>query len=411
MLRRVRKPSRTVPLVVSIVTVSVCGTNVLRAADRFRPQRLRMVEEFIIREGVKNPRVISAMRAVPRHEFVPVRLRRSAYQDGALAIGYRQTISPPFIVAYMTESIDPRPGDRVLEIGTGSGYQAAVLSRLAKTVYTIEIVPQLGRSAAKRLKRLHYRNVVTKIGDGYKGWPEHAPFDKIIVTCSPENVPQPLIDQLKERGRMIVPLGRRYQQVFYLFEKHNGKLVRTKLIPTLFVPMTGISEAKRSIKPDPLHPRIVNGDFETDSNADGRPDNWHYQRQCKLETTGAPRGKKFLCFRNTEPARLAQLLQGMAVDGRRIGVLKVSLFVRNDKTVAGNKSYEQPSLFVHFYDAVRRPIGNGRVGGWIGTSGWRRVSGRIKVPPKAREAIIRVGLNGATGTLCIDDIRLTPVRR
>jgi len=349
---------------------AVCGAEgSIRAADRFRPQRLRMVEVFIVREGVKNPRVIRSMRTVPRHEFVPVRLRRSAYQDGALAIGYRQTISPPFIVAYMTELIDPQPGDRVLEIGTGSGYQAAVLSLLAKTVYTIEIVPQLGRSAAKRLKRLGYRNVVPRIGDGYKGWPKQAPFDKIIVTCSPEKIPQPLIEQLKEGGRMIVPLGRRYQQVFYLFEKRSGKLVRTKLIPTLFVPMTGISEDKRAVKPDPLHPRIVNGGFENDSNSDGRPDNWHYQRQCKLRATDAPQGKQFLCFRNTEVGRLSQLLQGMAVDGRRIGVLRVTLWVRNEQTVRGTKSYEQPSLFIHFYDSVRRPIGNGRIGRWLGTNG------------------------------------------
>ena len=396
----------------AIMVLTVYATQgAIRAADRFRPQRLRMVEEFIVREGVKNPRVLAAMRSVPRHEFVPVRLRRSAYQDGALAIGYRQTISPPFIVAYMTESIDPQPDERVLEIGTGSGYQAAVLSLLAKTVYTIEIVPQLGRSAAKRLKRLGYRNVVPKIGDGYKGWPEHAPFDKIIVTCSPEKVPQPLIDQLKEGGRLIVPLGRRYQQVFYLFEKRNGKLVRTKLIPTLFVPMTGISEDKRAVKPDPLHPRIINGGFESDSNSDGRPDNWHYQRQCKLVGKDAPQGKRFLCFRNTEAGRLAQLLQGMAVDGRRIGVLRVTLSVRNDQTIRGAKPYEQPSLFIHFYDPVRRPIGSGQIGRWLGTSDWRRVSGRIKVPPKAREAIVRIGLNGATGTLCIDDVRLTPEHR
>src|SRR5262249_48250810 len=151
--------------------------------------------------------------------FVSAELRPKAYLDQSLPIGHKQTISPPFIVAYMTETIDPQPTDRVLEIGTGSGYQAAVLANIVKEVYTIEIVEALGKQAAKRLKELGYANVRAKIGDGYKGWPEHAPFDKIIVTCSPEEVPQPLVDQLREGGKMMIPLGERYQQVFYQFEK------------------------------------------------------------------------------------------------------------------------------------------------------------------------------------------------
>ena len=150
----------------------------------------------------------------------------------------------------------------MLEIGTGSGYQAAVLSPLVKDVYSIEIVESLGKHAAQTLKRLKYTNVHTKIGDGYLGWPEHAPFDKIIVTCSPEKVPQALVDQLKEGGRMIVPVGERYQQVLYLFKKKDGKLINEALRPTLFVPMTGTAEDEREIKPDPLHPKLVNGGFE-----------------------------------------------------------------------------------------------------------------------------------------------------
>src|SRR5581483_9449123 len=149
--------------------------------------------------------------------------------------GDKQTISPPYIVAYMTELLDPQPDDKVLEIGTGSGYQAAVLSPLVKEVYTIEIVESLGKAAAKRLKDLKYKNVFCKVGDGYLGWPEHAPFDKIIVTCSPENVPKPLVEQLKDGGKMIIPLGERYQQVFHLFEKQNGELKATRLGNTLFV--------------------------------------------------------------------------------------------------------------------------------------------------------------------------------
>ena len=171
--------------------------------------RERMVQDEVIGAGITNARVIEAMRSTPRHRFVPSKLLDRAYLDMSLPIGERQTITPPFLVAYMTEQLDPQSGDRVLEIGTGSGYQAAVLSPLVKEVYSIEIVDKLGKQAAHTLKRLKYDNVFTRIGDGYLGWPEKAPFDKIIVTCSPEKVPQPLVDQLKEGGRMIVPVGER----------------------------------------------------------------------------------------------------------------------------------------------------------------------------------------------------------
>src|SRR5262249_51631785 len=156
---------------------------------------------------------------VPRHLFVPADKRSGAYQDWIIPMGHKQTVSPPYIVGYMTQTLDPAPEDRVLEIGTGSGYQAAVLSKIVKEVYTIEIIEPLGKEAEKRLRNLRYKNVKVKIGDGYQGWAEHAPFDKIIVTCSPENVPQPLVDQLRDGGRMLIPLGERYQQAFYLYEK------------------------------------------------------------------------------------------------------------------------------------------------------------------------------------------------
>jgi protein-L-isoaspartate(D-aspartate) O-methyltransferase len=172
--------------------------------------RLReiMVQRQIMARGVEDPDVIKAMLKVPRHLFVPEAGRAYSYEDYPLPIGEGQTISQPYIVAYMTEALDLRPGDRVLEIGTGSGYQAAILGEMVKEVYTIEIVAELGKRARQTLSNLGYKNIHVKIGDGYKGWPDKAPFDAVVVTCAPEKVPRALIEQLKEGGRMIIPVGR-----------------------------------------------------------------------------------------------------------------------------------------------------------------------------------------------------------
>lgn len=382
-----------------------------QSPDKFREARHRMVRECIEREGVKDPRVLDAMRTVPRHEFVRPGLQKEAYHDTALPIGNQQTISPPFVVAYMTETIEPKETDRVLEIGTGSGYQAAVLSGLVKEVYTIEIVEPLGKEAEKRLKKLGYANVHCKVGDGYLGWPEHAPFDKIIVTCSPENVPVPLVEQLKDGGKLLIPLGERYQQTFHLFEKRNGLLTQTKLIPTLFVPMTGKSEDLRQAQPDPLHPRLLNASFEIDENKDGLADNWHYQRLTELLTESPPDGKVFLRMENSDPGRLAQGLQGMAIDGRKIGSVAISLQVRVQNVRPGSESFQRPMLAVHFYDQLRKEIDTQVVGPWLRDTDWDLVGGTIPVPEKAREAIIRIGLNGATGRLDLDDIKFRPKPR
>jgi protein-L-isoaspartate(D-aspartate) O-methyltransferase len=183
------------------------------------------------------------MRKVPREQFVPETMRDQSYSDGPLPIGYGQTISQPFVVAFMTEKLCLRPTDRVLEIGTGSGYQAAILAELAAEIYTIEIVEPLGKRAAQTLQRLGYKNVQVKIGDGYQGWPEHAPFDAVIVTCAPDHVPRPLVEQTKEGGRIIIPVGPAGDQTLYLLEKKNGQLEQRAVLPVLFVPMTG--EASR----------------------------------------------------------------------------------------------------------------------------------------------------------------------
>jgi protein-L-isoaspartate(D-aspartate) O-methyltransferase len=192
------------------------------------------------------------MGRVLRHEFVPERLRRSAYEDHPLPIGHGQTISQPFVVAFMTEQLDPKPTDRVLEIGTGSGYQAAVLAELVERVYTIEIVEDLARRALADLRRLSYTNVQVRAGDGYQGWPEAAPFDAVIVTCAPNRVPQPLVDQLKDGGRMIIPVGTTWNQELVLLRKRAGKLEQQEVLPVSFVPMTG--EAEGRPKPEPPKP-------------------------------------------------------------------------------------------------------------------------------------------------------------
>jgi protein-L-isoaspartate(D-aspartate) O-methyltransferase len=207
--------------------------------DRLTAARMRMVERHLVERGIKDPRVLEAFRTVPRHRYVLPETRHLAYEDESLPIGLSQTISPPYDVAFMTESLEPKPTDKVYEVGTGSGYQASILGQCVKEVYSVEIHEPLGRRAAEVIKSLGYNNIKTRVGDGYLGWPEAAPFDAIIVTCAPEKVPPPLVEQLKEGGRMVIPLGDRYNQMVYLMIKRDGKLTGKAIRPTLFVPMTG----------------------------------------------------------------------------------------------------------------------------------------------------------------------------
>jgi protein-L-isoaspartate(D-aspartate) O-methyltransferase len=208
-------------------------------ADPEAALRARMVESQIVSRGVRDPRVLAAMREVPRHLFVETAQKAQAYDDTPLPIAGNQTISQPYIVALMTELLDLQPEERVLEIGTGSGYQSSVLSRLCREVYSIEIVPELAHTAAQRLSELGYRNVTVREGDGYRGWPEHAPFDGIIVTAAPERIPEPLLDQLAPGGRMVIPVGGFFQELKVFRKDPSGKITEQSILPVRFVPMTG----------------------------------------------------------------------------------------------------------------------------------------------------------------------------
>jgi protein-L-isoaspartate(D-aspartate) O-methyltransferase len=207
------------------------------SGDSFAPLRAEMVANQIQRRGVADPRVLLAMRTVPRHRFVPTTLQHLAYTDRPLPIGHGQTISQPYIVAYMSEALEVDRTHQVLEIGTGSGYQAAVLARLARVVYTIEIVPELAKRAAATLEELGYANVHVRQGDGYAGWRERAPFDRIMVTAAPEQIPQPLIDQLRAGGRMVIPVGSA-EQWLTVVEKTPAGVIQRRTIPVRFVPFT-----------------------------------------------------------------------------------------------------------------------------------------------------------------------------
>ncbi|KAA3610503.1 MAG: protein-L-isoaspartate(D-aspartate) O-methyltransferase [Calditrichaeota bacterium] len=208
------------------------------AEDQFTQLRSEMVKRQILARGVKDTLVINAMKTVPRHKFVPEEDQAAAYNDEARSIGKGQTISQPYIVAFMTDELRIKPGDRVLEIGTGSGYQASILAQIADTVYSMEIIEELAESAQKTITSLGYENIIIKQGDGYLGWPEQAPFDAIMVTAAPSTIPPRLLEQLKVGGRMILPVGK-YVQELVVISKNNGGHTMDSVLPVRFVPMTG----------------------------------------------------------------------------------------------------------------------------------------------------------------------------
>ncbi len=402
---------RRVPLHSLAIGVALtCGLVAERAVGQrgnaLETARQRMVQAEVVGRGIKDPRVIQAMGEVPRHLFIPANQRKFAYHDAALPLGHGQTITSPFVVAFMTEQLDPQPTDRVLEIGTGSGYQASVLSRVVADVYSIEIVKPLGERAARTIKQLRYNNVHTKIGDGFKGWPEHAPFDKIIVTCSPEKVPPALVEQLKEGGRLIVPLGERFQQSLYLFRKLNGKLQQEKLEATFFVPMTGQAEVLRIRKDDSGHPSIVNGGFEQ-SLPNGEPTGWFYVRQARvLRDRSAPEGQHVLALTNNTAGQHCHVIQAFGVDGRVVKSVQLSVRVRVQGLQRGASKETLPYVEITFYDENRGSIRRAGVGPWQRDSSWSRHSAEIPVPGRARLATVVIGMFGATGQVMVDQLSI-----
>lgn len=376
----------------------------------YEESRERLIKDVLIPGGVTDQRVLDAIAATPRHEFVPIHLRSKAYFDSALPIGASQTISSPYIVSIMTQELKVRPQHKVLEIGTGSGYQAAVLSPLVAQVYSIEIVPELGEQAAKVLNSLGYKNVFTKVGDGFKGWEEHAPFDRIIVTCSPEEVPQPLIEQLVEGGMIVIPVGERYQQMLYVMKKKDGQLEREALRPTLFVPMTGTAEQQRKVLGDPARPVLLNGDFEESVSDSGYVPGWYYQRNLKWTTAAdSPSGKHYVAFNNAVRGQPAHLLQGIALDGRIVRKVRLGGSVKVDDIRLGLDQGEVPAITIRFFDDQRGLIETKWLGPFRSGKTWKTESRVFRVPVESREAIVSIGLFGSTGTAEFDNIQLEAV--
>jgi protein-L-isoaspartate(D-aspartate) O-methyltransferase len=243
----------TLPFIIGMILVTA-ATSCTRSQDNGRPperaggpeterahaqRRAKMVVEQLAGRDITNQRVLDTMGRVARHKFVPARLERMAYLDQALPIGHGQTISQPYVVGLMTQLVDPQPDDKALDIGTGSGFQAAVLAELVKDVYSIEIIAPLAKDARRRLQALGYQNIHVRQGDGYRGWPEQAPFEIIIVAAAPDHVPQPLIEQLAPGGTMVIPVGALFQELLVIKKTDDGGIDRRSVAPVAFVPMTG----------------------------------------------------------------------------------------------------------------------------------------------------------------------------
>jgi protein-L-isoaspartate(D-aspartate) O-methyltransferase len=412
MMTRIAKCNALSWFLIGFACLWISGSESLaQSKERFDKLRENLVTNVLIPGGITHPGVLKSVGETPRHEFVPKQYKLQAYQDIAIPIGEAQTISSPFIVSLMTQSLQPQPTDRVLEIGTGSGYQAAILSPLVAEVYTIEIVEKLGRETTQLLADLEYKNVFCRIGDGFKGWKEHAPFDKIIVTCSPEEVPQPLLDQLKEGGLMIIPVGERYQQMLYLMRKVEGKLEKEALQPTLFVPMTGTAEDQRKVAPDPQNPTLQNVSFEEPLIKNEHIPGWYYKFGCSIvKDASSPEGGMVAEFRSDKGSEPSMLLQGIAIDGSYVKKIRLAGWIYAEGVKIGKDKERSPSIAIQFFDSNRNRIGYNYIGGFKGSRPWKREDRIFSVPPATREAIVSIGLFGAEGLARFDNISLEATR-
>ncbi len=370
--------------------------------------RRRMVNEEISAQGIENERLLTAMREVPREQFLPLSKRNLAYLNVAVTYGDGHIILPPLVTAHLIEQVDPQKNDKVLVIGSGSGYSTALLSRMCREVDAVEIDPVVAKSAEETLARLKYTNVRMRIGDGFEGWKEHAPYQRIIVECSPENVPQPLVDQLAEGGMLLVPVGDEFDQTMHLCKKENGKLSTLSLWPTLLLPMKGKAEELRSQSDKPRDPTLLNSGFEElVPQTKDVPAAWVYVRQGRaIADRSCPEGNNSMSFTNVTPGVVATAIQAFPVDGKKISELGIACKVWGMDIRPGQTRQQLPRVEVRFFDEKRRLVGGDWMGGWNMSFTWIKKDHVFAVPRLAKFAVIRIGLGGATGEIKFDDFKL-----
>lgn len=367
-----------------------------------------MVNEEIAAQGIENQKLLEAMREVPRELFIPLHKRDLAYLNVAITYGDGNVILPPLVTAHLIEKLDPQKNDKVLVIGAGSGYSTALISRMSREVYAVEIDRAVATTAEETLRSLKYTNVKLRVGDGFEGWKEHAPYQRIIVECSPDSVPRPLVDQLAEEGTLLVPTGSEFDQTMYLCKKVNGELTTLSLWPTLLVPMKGKAEELRSHSGLLRTPSILNGGFEeiVPSTKDV-PTNWAYVRQGNVvEDSSCPEGSHALSFVNVTRGVAATAIQAFPVDGKNVSELTLACKIWGKDIRPGQNRQQLPRMEVRFYDEKLRYVGGDWMGGWNMTFSWVKKDHVFNVPRPAKFAVLRIGLGGATGEIRFDDIRL-----
>jgi len=391
----------------SIVTCCAFPLAAEEQADAYGDARTTMVDADLSGNGIGNERLLKAMRTIPRHRFCLPEDQKHAYADQSLPIGHKRKLASPYVTAGLIELLDPRPNDRILELGTGSGYQAAILSQLATDVYSVESIEELGKASASLLKELKCKNVHTRIGDTLEGWPEAAPFDRILFTSCSGTVPAALIDQLRERGKVVVDAVCGNEELFHLFEKQHGRLVALKVWSPFSIANADNLKQHRDEKQSPNKSEIENGDFELSE--DGKATGWYFQRQAALAEDREAPNNHVLTFENKEPGRHAQAIQEVAIDGRAVVSLRLSVRAKGLE-IHNSSSADKPSMVIRFYDAHQRPITvepSAILGPWRGTFGWETYTCVSSVPKTTRKALVVISMGGATGRLTVDDAQLS----